>query len=158
MNGQNSEIIKLLDVIGLTILRELQKDARQTLSVLSRKVGMSLPAVSERVRRMEDAGIIRAYRAELDLAALGYSMTVFIRMKSAPDRYTRFTAAIDSFPEILECHHVSGEDSFVLKLVVPGIPQLEAIIGKLSAFGQTSSSIVLSTLPHRGRSELKPVL
>jgi Lrp/AsnC family leucine-responsive transcriptional regulator len=85
-------------------------------------------------------------------------MTVFIRMKSTPDRYARFKAAIDTFPEILECHHVSGEDSFILKLVTSGIPQLEAIIGKLSAFGQTSSSIVLSTLPHRTTGDLKPVL
>jgi Lrp/AsnC family transcriptional regulator, leucine-responsive regulatory protein len=119
---------------------------------------MSLPAVSERVRRMEEAGIIRGYRAEIDLAVLGYTMTAFIRMKSSPDRYARFRAAIDSFPEILECHHVSGEDSFILKLVVSGIPQLEAMIGKLSAYGQTSSSIVLSTLPHRTKGELKPVL
>ena len=158
MNGQTAEIIKQFDAAGLKILGELQRDARQTLSVLSRKVGMSLPAVSERVRRMEESGIIRGYRAEVDLALLGYTMTVFIRMKSSPDRYARFRAAIDTFPEILECHHVSGEDSFILKLVVAGIPQLEAMIGKLSAYGQTSSSIVLSTLPQRSKGDLKPVL
>ena len=119
---------------------------------------MSLPAVSERVRRLEEAGIIRGYHAEVNLAVIGYPMTVFIRMKSSPDRYARFRAALETFPEILECHHVSGEDSFILKLVVSGIPHLEAMIGKLSAYGQTASSIVLSTLPQAGRGTLKPVL
>ena len=152
------DISKLLDAPGLKILGELQRDARQTLSVLSRKVGMSLPAVSERVRRMEEAGIIRGYRAEVDLTALGYTMTVFVRMKCAPERYTRFKAAIDAFTEVLECHHVSGEDSFILKFAIADIQQLETVIGKLSLYGQTSSSIVLSSIPLKSKGMLKPVL
>jgi Lrp/AsnC family transcriptional regulator, leucine-responsive regulatory protein len=151
MNGVDAELSKLLDGPGLKILSELRRDARQTLSAISRKVKMSLPAVSERVRRMEEAGIIRGYHAQVDLGALGYTMTVFIRMKTAPERYSRFTALVESLPEVLECHHVSGEDSFILKLAVRSIPHLERMIGKLSGYGQTSSSIVLSTLPQKAR-------
>jgi Lrp/AsnC family transcriptional regulator, leucine-responsive regulatory protein len=158
VNGSIAEINKLLDANGLKILGELRRDARQTLSVLSRTVGMSLPAVSERIRRMEEAGIIRGYHAEVDLAALGYSMTVFIRMKTSPERYARFKSCVESIPEILECHHVSGEDSFVIKLVVSSIPHLEAMIGKLGAYGHTASSIVLSTLPQCNQGDLSPVL
>jgi Lrp/AsnC family transcriptional regulator, leucine-responsive regulatory protein len=153
-----TEIIKLLDASGLIILSALQRNARQTLSELSRTAGMSLPAVSERVRRMEEAGIIRGYHADVDLTVLGYPMTVFIRMKTAPERYSRFKTVIEAMPEILECHHVSGEDSFIVKLAVSSIPHLEGVIGKLSTYGQTASSIVLSTLPHKTKGNLKPVL
>jgi Lrp/AsnC family transcriptional regulator, leucine-responsive regulatory protein len=157
VNGSDPEIIKLLDTVGLRILRELQRDARQTLSELSRKAGLSLPAVSERVRRMEECGIIRGYHAQVDLGSIGYPITVFVRLKMAPERYTKFKHAVASLPAVLECHHVSGEDSFILKLVVSSIADLEAMLGKLSAFGQTSSSIVLSTFPHT-RGDLVPAL
>jgi Lrp/AsnC family leucine-responsive transcriptional regulator len=158
VNGSHSEILKLLDAPGLKILGELQRDARQTLSELSRKAGLSLPAVSERVRRMEEAGLILGYHAQVDLAALGYAITVFIRMRTVPERYGKFKAAVEATPEILECHHVSGEDSFILKAVVPSIPHLESLLGKLSVYGHTASSIVLSTLPRRAKPELKPLL
>jgi Lrp/AsnC family leucine-responsive transcriptional regulator len=158
VNGTNAQTIKLLDASGLKILQELRRDARQTLSELSRKAGMSLPAVSERVRRMEEAGIIRGYHAQVDLAALGYPITVFIRLKTVPERSARFRTAAGSMPEILECHHVSGEDSFVIKLAVSSIAHLEEMIGKIGAHGQTTSSIVLSTLPQQTKGDLTPIL
>jgi Lrp/AsnC family leucine-responsive transcriptional regulator len=138
------------------VLRELQENARQTFAELGRKVGLSLPAAAERVRKLEDSGFILGYRAEVDAAKLGYPITAFVRLRSVPHNYGRFRNVIAGIPEILECHHVTGEDSFHLKLVASSITHLEELIGGLSAFGQTTTSIVLSTPLSRNLAGLTP--
>ncbi len=144
------------DAIDIRILSELQKNGRETFAELGRKADLSLPAAAERVRRLEDSGVIRGYAASVDAARLGYPITAFVRLKSVPQNYTRFKHVVAGLAEILECHHVTGEDSFHLKLVASSIAHLEELVGKLSAFGQTTTSIVLSTSLSRNLAGLKP--
>ncbi len=140
------EIEKLLDGTGWQILQALQQNARLSYSELGQRVGLSSPAVAERVRRMEDAGIISGYHAEINVAKIGFPITAVIRMSPSPgERCTRFTASIQEIPEILECHRVTGSDSLVMKVVASSVEHLEALIDRLSAHGQLTTSIVLSS-------------
>src|SRR5215470_16548505 len=106
------EIEKLLDATGWQLLRELQQNARLSYSELGQRVGLSSPAVAERIRRMEDAGIISGYHAEVNRAKIGFPITAIIRMSTlAGDRCTRFTAFTQDIPEVLVCYRVTGSDS-----------------------------------------------
>ncbi len=136
---------KLLDEVGWQILRALQQEARLSFAELGRRVGLSLPAVAERVRRLEAAGIITGYHAQVSLPQVGRPITAFIRLVIPRERYTLFLAAMRELPEVLECHHLSGVDSFILKAALPSIPHLEAFIDRLSEYGQTNTAIVLSS-------------
>jgi Lrp/AsnC family transcriptional regulator, leucine-responsive regulatory protein len=138
------EIERLLDATGWRILQELQQHARLSFSELGQRVGLSSPAVTERVRRMEDAGIITGYRAEINTAKVGFPITAIIRV-SAPGDCKQFTATISAFPEILESYRVTGEDSIILKVIATSMVHLEEIIDRLSAHGSPTTSIVLST-------------
>jgi len=142
------DLTRGLDTTDWAILRELQHDARMSWSELGRRVSLSPPAVAERVRRLEDAGVITGYRAEIGLPAAGYSITAFIRIavKDAYDRtYERFEAYLAEAPEVLECHHLTGEDCFIAKVAATSVEHLERVIRDLSRFGRTTTSIVLST-------------
>lgn len=141
----NFETESLLDAVGWKLLRLLQENARQSYSELARKIGMSVPAVTERVRRMEDAGIITAYRAEVDPARLGRELTVFIELKTPASQYKRFLALAQKMPEIRECHHVTGGTAFIIRAIIPHIRQLEPVVETLSQFGETRTSIVMSS-------------
>src|SRR5512135_1233222 len=109
---------KLLDGTGWRILRELQLDARLSFAELGRRVGLSKPAVAERVRNLEAAGVISGYRAEVDLAKVGYPILAVIRMSAVGDVLARITAAVCAMPEVLECHRGTGTDSFTMKVAV----------------------------------------
>lgn len=139
------ETKKLLDEVGWRLLRELQADARLSFAELGRRVGLSLPAVAERVRRMEEAGIITGYYAEVNLPKMGRPIMAFIRMAVPRERYPAFTALIRDLPEVLEGHHLSGSEAFILKVALTSIPHLEALIDQLSEYGQTTTSVVLSS-------------
>lgn len=136
---------KLLDGAGRMILRLLQEDARLSFSELGRRVGLSQPAAAERVKRMEAAGLITGYHAAVDAGKLGLPITAFIRLAAPAEKYPRFLAFAEQSAEILECHHVSGGDSFVMKAAVSSTAHLERLIGELSRFGQTNTAIVLSS-------------
>ena len=136
---------KLLDEVGWQILRALQENARLSFAELGRRVGLSLPAVAERVRRMEEAEIITGYRAEVDMAKIGLPIMAFIRMNTPSDQYPPLIAWLSSLPQALECHHLTGSESFIIKVVVASIADLETLIGQLSDYGQTTTSIVLSS-------------
>lgn len=140
------EIEKLLDETGWHLLQELQQNARLSYSELGQRVGLSSPAVTERVRRMEDAGIITGYRAEVDTAKIGLPVTAIIRMGAlAGESCTRLTTFAGNIPEVLECYRVTGGDSLIMKVIVSSIDHLEAVIDRLSAYGHLTTSIVLST-------------
>lgn len=139
------ETKKLLDEVGWSILRALQADARMSFAELGRRVGLSLPAVAERVRRLEEAGIISGYHARVNFNKIGYSMVVFVRMVVDHDRYAAFIATLASWPEVLEGHHLSGIDSFIVKAIMPSVSHLEEFIERLSFYGQTTTTIVLSS-------------
>jgi Lrp/AsnC family transcriptional regulator, leucine-responsive regulatory protein len=136
---------RLLDETGWHILEALQENARLSFSELGQRVGLSSPAVAERVRRMEDAGIITGYRAEVNTAKIGYPITAIMRMNSQGDRCTRLNAFVREIPEILECYRVTGDDCHVMKVMVSSVEHLESLIDRLSVHGQVTTSIVLST-------------
>ncbi len=108
-------------------------------------MGLSQPAAAERVKRMEESGLITGYYADVDAGKLGLPITAFIRLATAAEKYPRFLAFAEQSTGILECHHVSGGDSFVMKVTVASTVHLEKLIGDLSKFGQTTTSIVLSS-------------
>lgn len=139
------ETKKLLDEVGWQILQALQEDARLSFAELGRRVGLSLPAVAERVRRLEEAGIITGYRAEVNMSKIELPIMVFIRMNTPRNQYPALIALLNALPQVLEGHHLTGSESFIIKVVVASIGDLERLIGQLSAYGQTTTSIVLSS-------------
>lgn len=135
-----------LDETGWQILEELQQNGRISFAELGRRVGLTLPAVAERVRKMEDAGIITGFHAEVDPARIGLPIAAFIRISVVGDVFARVAKAVRDMPEVLECHRGTGADSFTLKVAVESVQHLERVIDELTPFGTTSTSIVLSTL------------
>ena len=141
---------RLLDDTGWHILEALQENARLSFSELGQRVGLSSPAVAERVRRMEDAGIITGYRVEVNTARIGYPITAIIRINNSPgQRCTRLTASAQEIPEVLECYRVTGSDSLVMKVMASSVEHLESLIDRISEHGQLTTSIVLSTVLSR---------
>jgi len=142
---------KLLDPLGWKLLTELQKDGRIPFAELGRRVGLSTPAVAQRVRRMEDEGIIRAYRAEISPLAVGLPISAFIRMSVVGNVLVKLTQRFRSMPEIVECHRGTGEDSFILKVNVVSVEHLQDVIDRLTPFGTTSTSLVLASIIERNQ-------
>ena len=136
-----------LDSIAWKILEGLQQKARQSFAELGRKVGLSTPAVAERVRRLQEAGIITGYHAALDSAKLGVPIRVVVRLTipGGELQVSRSVAAIKELSEISRCHRITGAESFVIEADVVSVRHLEALIDKLSALGATSTSTVLSS-------------
>ncbi len=136
---------RLLDQAGLHILKTLQENARISFSDLAKQTGLSSPAISERVRRMEAAGYISGYRAVVNHEKPGFPITAFIRICMHPDRVAEADAAAQSIPEVIEGHHLTGTDSFILKVTASSVTNLEEIINQMGIYGQTTTSIVLSS-------------
>lgn len=136
---------RLLDEIGWHILEELQRNARLSFAELGRRVGLSIPAVTERVHKMEEAGIITGYHAEIASAKVGLPITAFIRMNITGDVLAKITSLINQMAEVEECHRGTGGDSFILKVRVASVTHLEQVIERLLPFGITTTSIVLSS-------------
>jgi Lrp/AsnC family leucine-responsive transcriptional regulator len=135
----------LRDRRNVELLGLLKDDPRLSTSELARRVGMSAPAVRERILRLEEAGIIRGYRLELDPAALGYPVSAFVRVRPAPGQLPKLAELARSMLEVIECHRVTGEDCFVLKVHLRSIDELDQVLDRLLAYGQTTTSIVQST-------------
>ncbi len=136
---------KLLDDIGWHILAEMQTNARISFAELGRRVGLSIPAVTERVHRMEDAGIIGGYHADVNPEKVGFPITAFIRMSITGDVSAKIIALMDEMREVSECHRGTGGDSFILKVRVSSVAHLEHVIERLLPYGVTTTSIVLSS-------------
>ena len=134
-----------LDAIDAAILRELCADARIPRAELSRRVGLSAPSVAERVRRLEDVGIITGYGARINPARLGYGLTILIRARPLPGEMNNMIEAIQGTPQIVACDRVSGEDCFVARAHVHDVAEMEAVIDRIVPFGATNSSIVQSS-------------
>jgi Lrp/AsnC family leucine-responsive transcriptional regulator len=139
------EIAKLLDPIGWRILAELQEDARIQYAELGRRVGLSNPAVIERVRRMEEAGIITGYRVEIDHHKVGLPVCAFIRVRVVGNLIPRVIAVAKEMPEVYECHRIAGEDTFLLKVCVPTSEALEKTVDKLTPYVATTTMLVFSS-------------
>jgi Lrp/AsnC family transcriptional regulator, leucine-responsive regulatory protein len=142
--------IKQLDSTGRKILSLLQQQARLPFSQIGQQIGLSGPAVAERVRRMEEDGLIKGYHAEIDPDAAGLPIRAFIRLQTSPERYPRLIKTLEEIPEVLEANHVTGEDAFYLRVAAESMEALEQVIGRLSPFGSTSTAMILSTPINRG--------
>ena len=140
-----------VDATNLRLLEELQRDARLSLAELGRRVGLSSPAVAERLARLEQTGVITGYRAEIDPRALGWALAVIIRVRPAPRELRKVAELAQRTPEVVECHRVTGEDCYVMKAHVREVEQLEELIDRFAAYGQTTTSLVHSS-PVPGRS------
>ncbi len=138
-------VSSVLDATNLDILRLLLDEPRLAMSELARRVGMSAPAVTERVQRMQDAGVIRGARLDVDQAALGLRITAFVRVRPMPGQLQNVGELARKTPEIVECHRVTGEDCFIMKVLVGRVELLEAVLDEILKFGNTTSSIVQST-------------
>jgi len=136
---------KLLDQVGWNLLRELQRDARIGYSELGRRVGLSSPAVAERVRRMEEAGIIKGYHAEIDLERVGLPVVAFILIRVAGTACAETKQLLAQMPEVLECHRLTGADSLLVKVAVPHVTYLEELINQIGVYGETNTSLLLSS-------------
>jgi Lrp/AsnC family leucine-responsive transcriptional regulator len=134
-----------LDAANLRLLSELQVDPRLSMSELGRRVGMSAPAVTERVQRLEAAGVIAGYRMDVDPAALGMPVTALVRIRPGPGQLPKIARAAQETAQVVECHRITGEDCFLLKVHAPSIAELEEILDRFLLFGQTTTSIVVST-------------
>ena len=133
-----------LDSYDTRILAELQADARLTLAELGRRVHLSQPAVAERVRKLEAAGVITGYRATVNLSALGYGIRALIRVGRAD--YARMAQLIETTAEVVNAWNVTGEDSWVMEIAVTDVAHLDRVISQMCLLAETSTSIILKTL------------
>ena len=138
------------DATDWRILHALQHQGRATFAELARAVSMSASAVTERVRRLEDAGVISGYTAVVDQERLGLPVLAFVRLRYPHGNYKPFHDLLDTTPEILEAHHVTGDDCFVLKVATRSMSHLEQVAGRIGALGSVTTSVVYSSpLPRR---------
>ena len=140
-----------IDDTNRRLLVELQDDARLTLAELGRRVGLSAPAVAERLARLEEDGVITGYTAKIDPRALGYELSAVIRIRPAPRELKKVAELAQRTPEVVECNRITGEDCFIFKLHLRDVDHLEEVIDRFVPYGQTTTSIVQSSpVPGRG--------
>ncbi|MFJ1706257.1 Lrp/AsnC family transcriptional regulator [Kitasatospora sp. NPDC088346] len=140
-----------LDELDWTIIRQLQQEARISLSELGRRVSLSPSATTERVRNLEALGVITGYRAEVDLAKVGYPVLAVVRLKYPGNRHEPLRRLLAERREILECLRTTGDDCYTLKVAATSMEHLETLMDELAGFGSTTTSVVYSqTLPYRG--------
>jgi len=145
------------DSYDARILAELQADARLSMTELGRRVHLSQPAVTERVRKLESAGVITGYRTTVNLKALGYGIRAVIRIGRA--EYARVVKIVDETPEVINAYNVTGEDSWVLEIAVVDVDHLDAVVSRFCELTETSTSIILRvTREHRPVGLARPPL
>lgn len=140
---------KLLDDVGLNILFELQENARISFSEVGRRVGLTPPAVAERVRRMEEAGIITGYHASVNAEKLGRPITVFIRVDAQDGNTAPIRRRVLDMPQVMECHKLTGSDDVLIKACFASVQEMEAVLIEISAYGEVNTSVVLSSVVTR---------
>jgi Lrp/AsnC family leucine-responsive transcriptional regulator len=149
MNGNGAD--DLVDDTDRRLLIELQADGRLSHAELGRRVGLSAPAVAERVRRLVDEGVIEGFHAAVDPRALGLTLSVIVRVRPAPRQLPKVAELARATPEVVECHRITGEDCFFLKAHVRDVVHLEEVIDAFAAHGQTTTSVMqTSPVPGRG--------
>jgi Lrp/AsnC family transcriptional regulator, leucine-responsive regulatory protein len=136
---------RALDQTDWRIIAELQRDGRLSYNQLARRVNLSSPAVAERVRRLEESGVIAGYQARIDPARAGLPLTAFIQMRCAHGRCLLKTTTADDLPEVVEIHKLSGNSCSMLKVRVASMPHLEGLLERLGEHGELNSHVVLST-------------
>lgn len=140
----------LADPVNVRILRALLENPRVSTADIARTVGMSGPSVRERVQRLEESGLIRGFRLDLDPELLGYPVGVMVRIRPAPGQLQRIVELAQNTPRVVECHRITGEDCFILRLQLESIDALDGVLDAFLVHGQTTTSIIQSTpLPAR---------
>jgi Lrp/AsnC family transcriptional regulator, leucine-responsive regulatory protein len=146
----NAFNLRKIDLTDRRIIGELTSDGRVSLAELGRRVNLSSPAVAERVQRLERTGVITGYRAEIDPRALGYELTAVVRIKPAPGQLPRIPELALEIPEVGECHRITGEDCFFLKVHLRSIDGLSVVLDRFLAYGETTTSLInASPIPRR---------
>ena len=135
----------LTDSTNLELLVLLQENPRAPISQLARKIGMSNPAVKERVLRLQESGILSGFRLELNPKELGYQVMAFVRMRPLPGHLNKVAELAQSIPEVTECYRITGEDCFIMKVYLKEISHLDRVLDRFLAHGQTTTSIVQSS-------------
>jgi Lrp/AsnC family transcriptional regulator, leucine-responsive regulatory protein len=135
----------VLDETDWHVLAVLQRDGRASFADLARQVAMSPSAVAERVRRLEEAGVITGYQAVVSPERVGLEILAFVRLRYPTGNYRPFHALLEAIPEIVEAHHVTGEDCFVLKVVARSMRHLEEVTGRIGGLGSVTTSVVYSS-------------
>ncbi len=143
MRLQGSELVR--EKRNVELLRLLRADPRMTVSELARRVGMSAPAVRERLQRLEEAGVIKSYQLEIDPAALGYPVAIIMRVRPMPGKLTKVAELAESLPQVVECHRITGEDCYFIRAYIEGLDQLDRLQDRFAAYGQTTTSLIQSS-------------
>jgi Lrp/AsnC family leucine-responsive transcriptional regulator len=139
-----------LDTIDASIVKALVGNARISNSELARMVGLSAPSTTERIKRLEEAGVIRGYHAEIDPVALGLPLAVNIRVRPMPGQLHNLAATLGKLAEIVECHRVTGDDCYIAVAHVASVGAMEKLIDKIIPYGTTNTTIIQSSpVPRR---------
>ena len=131
-----------LDDTDRRIIGELSRDGRVSFAELGRRVNLSPPSVAERVQRLERNGVITGYRAEIDPRALGYPLTAIVRVRPAPGQIARIPELAAGIPQVGECHRITGEDCYFVKLHLRSIEELSELLDRFLAYGETTTSLI----------------
>ena len=147
----NAYEANLLDPINLQLLKLLQEDGRLSVAELGRRISMSAPAVAERVQRLERAGVITGYHAEIDPRRLGYPIAAIVRVRPSPGQLQKIPEIARETPKVAECYRITGEDCYLMKLHLRAIEDLEELLDLFTPYGLTTTSIIHSApVPRRG--------
>ncbi|WP_434644775.1 Lrp/AsnC family transcriptional regulator [Achromobacter piechaudii] len=134
-----------LDDIAWRLLRALQTDARAPLKALAQAAGLSVAATAERLKRLQEAGIVQRFAVEVDAVKAGYPVKAIVGITATQPGKKALLERLRQAPEVLECHHVAGADSYMMTVVATGLADLERFIGTINGYGETRTSIVFST-------------
>lgn len=134
-----------LDTTDVQLLNALTTDARTSIAELARLVGLSPPSVSERIKRMEDVGLIEGYAARINPKALGFSLAAWLRIRPVPGQLQKVAGILNDVPEIVECDRITGEDCFIARAHVRSVEDLERLIDKIIPYAMTNTSIIQSS-------------
>jgi Lrp/AsnC family leucine-responsive transcriptional regulator len=145
LSARSGENRQRIDQIDEKIVGELLEDGRLPIAELGRRVNLSSPAVAERVKRLERTGVITGYRAQVDPRALGYELLAIVRVKPAARQLPKITELAAEIPQVVECHRITGEDCFYLKVYLRSIDELSGLLDQFLVYGETTTSIVNST-------------
>jgi Lrp/AsnC family transcriptional regulator, leucine-responsive regulatory protein len=141
----------LRDPRNVKLLRLLREDPRISVSELGRRIGMSAPAMRERIQRLEAAGVIQGTRVDLDPKALGYPIAAFVRVRPMPGKLSKIAELARRMPQVVECHRITGEDCFIMKVYLEELDALDRVLDRFLAYGQTTTSLIQSSpVPPRG--------
>lgn len=152
-----ADVMTQLDAMDIAIVEVLQEDGRIAVSELGRRIGLSQPATSERMKRLEERGIIQGYKAVIDASKLGFGMTAIVRVRTTHDNIARCLRHFSEMPQVIEVHRLTGEDCFHLKVLVPSSASLETIVDAVARYGSVITSLVLRSEPAKpiGRALLR---